>query len=84
MTISRPAMETIAILSTGISSALWMNSRFNAIDRQFNELDRRLIRIESVQFIRGLHPSPNGSLTEDPIPEKMNRSVTFIPSSIQK
>lgn len=54
-------METIAILSTGISSAMWMNSRFNAIDTRLAELDKRLNRIEVIQSIKGLDtPLPSG------------------------
>ncbi len=58
-------METLAILSTGISSCLWMNGRFSVMETRFNEIDRRLVRIEAIQYIRGLHPGPNTALDEE-------------------
>lgn len=78
--ISKLPAETIAILSTGISTCLWMNGKFNAIESRFNEIDRRLVRIESVMYIRGLHPGPNTALDEEVKSIKREvKDITFLP-----
>ena len=42
-------VDTVIVLSALLSSAAWMNSKFN-------ELDKRLVRIETVLIVKEIMP----------------------------
>ena len=48
--------DTIVVLTGILSSVLWMNAKFNAVDKRFNELDKRLVVIETVLIMKGIMP----------------------------
>jgi hypothetical protein len=46
--------DTAFVLGAILSSVMWMNGKFNDIERRFGEIENRLTKIETVIYIKGL------------------------------
>lgn len=49
-------VDTVVIIGAMISSMLWMNGKFNEIDKRFAELDKEISIIKTVLIMKGLMP----------------------------
>lgn len=52
-------VDTVVVLGGILGSVLWMNTKFN-------DMDKRLIRIETVMILKGIAPPDLISTTVDP------------------
>lgn len=46
--------DTALVLGAILSSVMWMNGKFNEIEKRFSDVENRLTKIETVIYIRGL------------------------------
>ena len=49
--------DTVIVLGGILASVFWMNGKFNEVDVRLNELDKRLVKIETIMYMKGLCPS---------------------------
>ena len=47
-------MESLIIIGMMFSGFLWMNGKFNDIDRRFYQLENRLSKIETIMIVKGI------------------------------
>lgn len=50
MDLFKKHVDTVVILSSMLTAMIWMNGKFN-------DIDRRLVRIETVMILKGIMPS---------------------------
>jgi hypothetical protein len=50
-------VDTLIILGAFASSVLWMNSKFNDIDKQFKEIEKDIVMIKTVLIIQKIMPN---------------------------
>lgn len=58
MDLIKKHVDTVIILGGILSSLIWMNGKFN-------DLDRRLVRIETVMIMKGIMPEGLASNEEN-------------------
>ena len=49
-------VDTVIILTAFASAMLWMNGKFNDIDRKFNELEKELAVVKTVLIMKNIMP----------------------------
>ena len=49
--------DTVIIITSIASSMLWMNGKFNDIDKQFSEIEKEIAIIKTVLVMRNILPS---------------------------
>lgn len=49
--------DTVTILSAFAISILWMNGRFNEVDRRFNEIEKDITMIKTVLIMKNIMPT---------------------------
>jgi hypothetical protein len=50
-------IDTVAVLGGLLSSVLWMNGKFNEIDRQFANVEKEMAVIKTVLIMKGIFPT---------------------------
>lgn len=58
--------DTVIILGGILSSFMWMNGRFTEVDNRLNEIEKRLVRIETVMILKGIMPENLAANKGDP------------------
>lgn len=48
--------DAVVILTGVLGCFIWMNTRFNDVDKRLSNLEIRLVRIETVMVVKGLVP----------------------------
>jgi hypothetical protein len=48
--------DTVVILGAVIGSMLWMNGKFNEIDKRFTEIEKDIAVMKTVMIMRNLMP----------------------------
>ena len=46
--------EIVVLIGALFSGFLWMNGKFNDMERRFSEIENRLTRIETIIYVKGL------------------------------
>ena len=46
--------DMISILAGLLGAVIWMNGKFNDIERRFSEIENRLTKIETILYIKGI------------------------------
>lgn len=49
-------VDTVIVLGGILTAVLWMNGKFSSIGDRFNEIDKRLVRIETVLIMKNIMP----------------------------
>ena len=49
-------VDTVIILTAFASAMLWMNGKFNDIDRKFNEVEKELAVVKTVLIMKNIMP----------------------------
>lgn len=49
-------VDTVVIIGAILSSVLWMNGKFNEIDKRFAEIDKELSIVKTVLIMKGIMP----------------------------
>lgn len=57
MELFKKHIDTIVILSAFASGILWMNGRFNEVDRRFSEVDKEIAVMKTVLLMKNIMPS---------------------------
>jgi len=65
MELFRKHIDTIVILGAIISSMLWMNGKFNEIDRQIMQLEKEIAIVKTVMVMKNIMPSELAAKQED-------------------
>jgi hypothetical protein len=50
-------VDTVIILGGILSSVIWMNGKFNDIDKKFNDIEKEIVVIKTVLFMKGILPA---------------------------
>lgn len=50
-------VDTVIILTAFGASVLWMNGKFNDVDKRFNEIEKDIVMIKTVLIMRNIMPS---------------------------
>lgn len=48
--------DTVVVISTIIGAMIWMNTKFNEIDKRFADMERELAVIKTVMIMKGIMP----------------------------
>ena len=46
--------DTVVLLGALFSGFLWINGKFHDVEVSINELDKRLVKIETIIYLKGL------------------------------
>lgn len=46
--------DTVVVLGAILTSVMWMNGKFNEIEKRFSDVENRLTKIETIIYIKGL------------------------------
>lgn len=65
MEMFRKHIDTVVILGAIISSMLWMNGKFNEIDRQIMQLEKEIAIVKTVMVMKNIMPSELAAKQED-------------------
>jgi hypothetical protein len=57
MEMIKKHVDTVIILGGIIGSVLWMNGKFNEIDKRFNNMEKEVSMIRTVLIMRGIMPN---------------------------
>jgi hypothetical protein len=49
--------DTVIILAGILSSVLWMNGKFNEVDRRFTDIEKDIIMIKTVLIMKNIMPT---------------------------
>ena len=49
--------DTVMVIGTIVSSMLWMNGKFNQIDKQFAIMDKEIAVIKTVLIMKNIMPA---------------------------
>lgn len=58
-------VDTVVVLGGILSSVIWMNGKFNDVDKQLNSLEKRLVVIETVMYVKGFVSHQLAANSED-------------------
>lgn len=47
-------VDTVIIVGGILASVLWMNGKFNQIGEKLNDIDKRMVKVETIIYIKGL------------------------------
>ena len=53
----RKHVDTVIVLTGILASVLWMNGKFNEMDRRFNEIEKDIVMIKTILIIKNIMPS---------------------------
>jgi len=48
--------DAITVISAIIACMIWMNGKFNEIDKRFNELEKDIVMIKTVMIMKNIMP----------------------------
>jgi hypothetical protein len=48
--------DALVVLTGVIASVLWMNGRFNEVDKRFNDLEKDIVMIKTVLLLKNIMP----------------------------
>lgn len=57
MELLRKHADTVSVIAAICLSMLWMNGKFNNIDKQFSEVEKEIAVIKTVLFMKNILPS---------------------------
>ena len=46
--------DTVMVLGGILASVMWMNGQFNDVRKEIREIDKRLSKVETILYVRGL------------------------------
>lgn len=49
--------DTVVIIGAIVSSMLWMNGKFNAVDSRFNGIEKDIVMIKTVLIMKNIMPT---------------------------
>lgn len=49
--------DTVIILSAFAVSILWMNGKFNEVDKRFNEIEKEIVMMKTVLIMKNIMPT---------------------------
>ena len=49
--------DTAVVLTAILSSVIWMNGKFNEVDKRFNEAEKQTTIIKTVLIMKGIMPT---------------------------
>lgn len=49
--------DTVFVIGSILSSVLWMNGKFNDIDKRFNEIEKDIVMIKTVMIMKNIMPT---------------------------
>ena len=58
-------VDTVIILTAFASSILWINSKFNEVDKQFSEIHQELAIMKTVLIMKNIMPIELAQQTKD-------------------
>lgn len=53
----RKHVDTVIVLGGLLSSVLWMNGRFNEVDKRFNDVEKEIAIMKTVLIMKNLMPA---------------------------
>jgi hypothetical protein len=48
--------DAILVLTAVATSMIWMNGRFNEVEKRFNELEKDIVMIKTVMLLKNIMP----------------------------
>ncbi len=48
--------DTIVVLGGILASVLWMNGKFNEVDKRFNEIEKDIVMIKTTLILKNILP----------------------------
>lgn len=64
MELFKKHVDTVFILTGILASVLWMNGKFNDIDRKFNEIEKEISTVKTVLIMKNIMPIELASKTD--------------------
>lgn len=49
-------VDTVIILSAVIGSMVWMNTKFNDMDKRFNDIEKDMVMIKTTLILKNIMP----------------------------
>jgi hypothetical protein len=49
-------VDTVIILTGILASVMWMNGKFNEIDKRFNEIEKDIVMIKTTMILKNIMP----------------------------
>lgn len=65
MDLIKKHVDTLIIIGAIVSSMLWMNGKFNDVDKRFNEIEKDIAVMKTVMVMKGVMPSELAKKTEE-------------------
>ncbi len=56
MDLLKKHIDTIIILTGILGSVLWMNGKFNEVDKRFNEIEKDIVMIKTTLILKNIMP----------------------------
>lgn len=56
MDLLKKHVDTVVVLGAIVTSMLWMNGKFNEIDRRFSDVEKDLAVVKTVLMMKGIMP----------------------------
>lgn len=50
-------VDTVIILSAFAASVIWMNGKFNDVDKRFNEIEKDITMIKTILIMKNIMPA---------------------------
>ena len=60
-------VDTVIVLGGILTSVFWMNSKFNEVEKRFSDIEKRLLRMETVMIMKGIMPPECLTVIEEDI-----------------
>lgn len=64
MELLKKHIDTVVILTAFATSILWMNGKFNEVDKRFNDIEKEISVVKTVLILKNIMPIELASKTD--------------------